>query len=283
MGKKTSKRKQKLYKMKGCSNRKSQKQGRKHRGGSEPLAYTGEKIYFQSNPFLAYPGKGGGSNSLNPETIMPTNTNGVDKTIPNTGPVFQGSATGPTNQSTMQRGGNCGACSNINVPNMSGGGCDCGKLFGGSRSKSGGCGPACLAPLALLGGNKSQRGGTWAPQGFVGKPWTPSPSGWPGVNDSRNYLDYNQYKVDPRNAMVNVGSNPPFLIGGKKRRGRKSRKQRGGALSNFLTQDLINLGRQAQFSVGSAYNGINGYPAAVNPLPWKDQLTHGSYIKNAIL
>jgi len=279
MGKKTLKRQQKLYKMKGCSKRKSRKHGRTHRGGSGPLAYTGEKIHFQSNPFLAYTGKGG-AGTLTPETIMYTNTNGVDKTMPNTGPEFQGST--PTNTGFIHRGGTCNTCSNIN---MTGGGCDCGKLFGGGRGKLfgggrgklGGCGPTCLS-----GGNNLQKGGTWAPQGFVGKSWTPTPSGWPGVNSSRNYLDYNQYKVDPQTAMVNVGPNPPFLNGGKKRRGKKSRKQRGGALFNFLTQDVINLARQAQFGVGSTYNGINGYSRPVNPLPWKDQLPHGSSI-NALL
>jgi hypothetical protein len=253
MVKKTSKRHQKLYKMKGCSNKKTKKCGRRHSGG---LAYTGEKMVFPSNPFLAYTGRGGAS-SLKPEAIMPTNTNGLDKTMPNTGPVSQGGNI-PTNQGLMQRGG-----------------CDCGKLFGGTRSKKGGMCPSCLA-----GGKKWQKGGTWAPQGLIGKPWSPSPSGWPGVNGSRNYLDYNQYKVDPQTALINVGPNPPFLIGGKKRRGKKSRKQRGGALSNFIMQDLINLGRQTQFGFGSAYNGINGFPAPVNPLPWKDQLTHESSISS---
>ena len=47
---------------------------------------------------------------------------------------------------------------------------------------------------------------------------------------------------------------------------------RGGALSNFFSQDLINLGRQTQFGVGSVYNGLTGYAAPVNPLPWKDQM-----------
>ena len=53
---------------------------------------------------------------------------------------------------------------------------------------------------------------------------------------------------------------------------RKSRKQRGGALDNFLSQDLINLGRQFEFGLGSAYNALTGYAAPVNPMPWKGQL-----------
>ena len=273
MVKKTSKRNQKVYKMKGCSKNKSRKNSGSHRGGSEPLAYTGEKMQFPTNPFLAYNGTGGSgcSNSLSPASLMNTNTNGADATMPNTGPEFQGVSNITTNQSLGQRGGNCG----------------CGQMLtGGGRSKKGGVCPMCIAPLTLLGGKNKQKGGTWAPQGVIGKPWTPSPSGWPGVNEySRNYLDYNQYKADPQTAMINVGSNPPFLTGGKKHRRRKNtKKQRGGALSNFLMQDFVNLGRQAQFGVGSTYNGINGYAAPVNPLPWKDQFSNGALnIRNALL
>jgi hypothetical protein len=150
-------------------------------------------------------------------------------------------------------GGCCGSCGTA----MTGGGCGCDKLFGGKKSW------------------KKQKGGnTWAPQGLIGRPWTPSPYGWPGVDGvagDRNFLAYNSYKVDPQTAMVNVGPNPPFL-GGKRRKG--SRKQKGGQLSNFIGQDLVNLGRQIEYGFGSAYNGINGYAAPINPLPWKDQLTH---------
>jgi hypothetical protein len=39
-----------------------------------------------------------------------------------------------------------------------------------------------------------------------------------------------------------------------------------------MTQDLINLGRQFQFGLGSAYNALAGYSSPVNPLPWRDQL-----------
>jgi len=53
--------------------------------------------------------------------------------------------------------------------------------------------------------------------------------------------------------------------------GGKKKRQRGGTLSNLLSQDLINLGRQFQFGIGSAYNALAGYSAPVNPMPWKDQ------------
>ena len=67
--------------------------------------------------------------------------------------------------------------------------------------------------------------------------------------------------------MVAAGANRPFSIGG-----RRGRKQKGGTTSNFLSQDLINLGRQFQYGVGSVYNGLLGYSAPVNPMPWKGQL-----------
>jgi hypothetical protein len=68
--------------------------------------------------------------------------------------------------------------------------------------------------------------------------------------------------------MISTGAQPPFSIGGSK----KSRKQKGGTLSNFMTQDLVNLGRQINFGLGSAYNALAGYAPPTNPLPWKGQL-----------
>jgi hypothetical protein len=130
---------------------------------------------------------------------------------------------------------------------------------------------------AKSGGKKSQCGGNPGipyPNGLAGSPWTPAISGWPGVDGiqgDRNHFPLNTYKNDISRQMVDVGPNPPFVVGGRKRR---TQKQRGGTLSNFLTQDLVNLGRQVQFGVGSAYNALSGYSAPVNPLPWKDQYTH---------
>ena len=141
--------------------------------------------------------------------------------------------------------------------------------------QKGGC---TMCSSSLVGG-QNMKGGTGNngipyPNGLVGSPWTPAISGWPGVDGvsgNRNYLAPNEYKVDPQTAMIATGANPPFSIGGGKNR-RKSKKQKGGNLSNLFSQDLINLGRQLQFGVGSAYNGITGYASPVNPLPWKDQL-----------
>ena len=56
----------------------------------------------------------------------------------------------------------------------------------------------------------------------------------------------------------------------------KNRKQNGGGFSNFLAQDLINVGRQIQYGLGTAYNGIAGYEPSASPLPWKGQFQYGS-------
>jgi hypothetical protein len=146
------------------------------------------------------------------------------------------------------------------------GGCGCGLQAGGQK---GGCCGACST--SMLGG--AGNNGIPYPNGLAGSPWTPALKDWPGVdgvNGNRNYLALNEYKVDPQTAMIATGANPPFSVGG----GKKSRKQKGGALSNFLTQDLINLGRQFQYGVGSTYNGLLGYSSPVNPMPWKGQLTN---------
>lgn len=144
----------------------------------------------------------------------------------------------------------------------------------------GGCGPMCAAPLLLAGGQRMKGGsgnnGIPYPNGLVGSPWTPASSGWPGVggvDGNNNYLALNKLLVDPQTAMVATGAQRPFT-GGKKK------KQRGGNLSNLLSQDLINLGRQFQHGIGSAYNGISGYSSPVNPMPWKGQLPNTSSLSS---
>ena len=275
MGKKSLKN-QKIYKMTCCSTNKS-----KRRLGGSQLAYTGEQpIQTGPNPFLAYTGKGGKGGINLPPAVdvmnpnLPFNPYGANPALPNTGPIPLGYATTPTNMgSAIQQGGSCGSCS---MPLMTGGSCGSCSM---PLMKGGSCGGGVLA-----GGKKKQRGGkTIDPQGLVGSPWNTSPATWPGVDGidgNRNYLAYNNYKVDPQTALISVGANPPFLYGGKKTKGKKTRgkkrstrrRQRGGALSNFLGQDFINLGRQIQYGVGSAYNGLNGYPAPTPVLPWQGQL-----------
>jgi hypothetical protein len=144
-------------------------------------------------------------------------------------------------------------------------------MIGGKNHRSD-CRCSECKNMSMKGGLKGGNAGIPYPNGLVGSPWTPSSSGWPGVDGipgDRNYLAYNDYKVDPQTAMISTGANPPFSVGGRRTRRRgKKHGQKGG----FLTDDLVNLGRQFQFGVGSAYNALSGYPAPVNPLPWKGQL-----------
>jgi hypothetical protein len=270
MTKKSSRRRQKIYKMKGCS-----KQTRKsYLGGSSdsPLAYTGSSVSSQTNPFLAYTGKGGAYN-----------INASNPTIPNTGPIPNGNII--YNSTANQRGGSCPSCS---VPLMNGGGCGCGlRIFsggsknnltsmgfmvGGTRHRNG-CKCSKCKNIRMSTVMKGGNAGIPYPNGLVGSGWGPSPSELPGADyipGDRNYYPNNQYLVDPQTSMVNVGANPPFLKGGRRR------KQKGGTLSNFIGQDLINLGRQFQFGLGSAYNALTGYASPINPMPWKGQFPVGA-------
>ena len=50
----------------------------------------------------------------------------------------------------------------------------------------------------------------------------------------------------------------------------KTSMYKGGGL---IPQDLVNLGRDFEFNLKSAYNSLNGYKAPVDPLPYKGQLT----------
>jgi hypothetical protein len=141
---------------------------------------------------------------------------------------------------TAQNGGTCNACSNSPV------------MAGGSFYK-----PA--APM---------------PGPFIGQAWTPSISGWPGVDgigNNRNYLADNLYKVDPQTMMK---------LGGSKRIKNKSMNKRGGGL---IPQDLVNLGRDLSFNFKSAYNSLNGYSAPTDPLPYRDQLSSSISSKRIII
>jgi hypothetical protein len=260
---KTNKRRQKVYKMKGCS-RKNRK-GCLGGGGASNvnLSYPTNNIKFAPNPFLAYTGKGGSCSTNSAMLQVPQNTDGANAAYPSTGPVVTGFNF--LNPQGTQHGGSCGSCGSP-------------FQFGGIQTE----------PLVMKGGHcpecsLAMKGGSAVPNGLIGSAWTPNSGGWPGVDgidNNRNHLPHNNYSPnDVSRQMISTGANPPFSIGGRKTRsnklnkGKKGKKgQRGGVLSNLLSQDFINLGRQAQFGLGSAYNAINGYSAPVNPLPWKGQL-----------
>ena len=201
----------------------------------------------------------GGSN---PDMNLAYPSNNVP-TVPNPNLAYTRPASGPA----------AGGFNFLNPQSVIKGGCGCGVQAGGQRGGS--CSMCATSPL-MTGGNKCKmtggagNNGIPYPNGLAGAPWTPASSGWPGVDGvggNRNYLAPNEYNVDPQTSMVAAGANRPFSIGG-----RRGRKQKGGTTSNFLSQDLINLGRQFQYGVGSVYNGLLGYSAPVNPMPWKGQL-----------
>lgn len=259
-GKKSKK--QKLYRMKGCSKNHTRKC---YKGGYSDkynltLAYPMTNVRSIPNPNLAYTGKGGSNcGSITPTNLaITTNTNGSNPLYPNTGPA-------PTGfnflNSSAQRGGTCnGVCSGINVVGQSGGknikhrnGCRC---------------SGCKKKYSMRGGTGNN--GIPYPNGLTGQSWGPA-GNWPGTSNiagNFNHYSLNTYNNDVSRQMKDVGPSYPYTyMGGKKR------KMRGGNLTNFLAQDLINLGRQINYTMGSAYNNIQGYSAPTNPLPWKDQLS----------
>ena len=234
---KSHRKNQKMYKMKGCSNK-----TRKNLGKGKRKRINADKDIVAPLPipvplvFSSRTRVGGGSScsdNLTPSLQMPLNTNGTNPTMPNTGPLVNGQGTPFLNPLGSQNGG-----------------CNCGTSFGGGKK--------------MKGGNL----GIPYPNGVVGQEWSSnSGPGVNGVQGDSNYLALNNYKVDPQTAMIATGAQPPFSVGGNRSK-QKTKKQRGG----FIGQELINLGRQIQFGLGSAYNGINGYSAPVNPQSWRGQI-----------
>ena len=145
--------------------------------------------------------------------------------------------------------------------------CNVKHIMGRSMGVAGGSCGCGLPQGAIQQGGNFYKPAAPIPGPFVGQAWTPQVSGWPGVNgisSDRNYLADNLYPVDPQTMMQ---------LDGGKRRVRGSRKSRGGGL---IPQDLVNLGRNISFNIGSAYNAINGYTAPVNPLPYMDQFPNST-------
>lgn len=256
MPKKSYKRKQKLYKMVGCS----RKTCKNHLGGSADvnLAYTGKPVPTIPNPFLAYTGKGGSSN-------IPINTDAANPLYPNTGPVSNGADT-IYNNASQQRGGGCN-CGGLMTGGGTGGGtCPfCKFMSGGTKHRDGCMCSRCKSSSFLMKGGNS---GIPYPDGTVGTPYTPDslPGSLGTAPGDSNFYPLNTYTFDTPLKMISTSSG-----GGRRRKNKYNKTQRGGNVTNFIGQDLINLGRQFQFGVGSAYNALAGYSAPVNPLPWKDQ------------
>ena len=152
-----------------------------------------------------------------------------------------------------------------------GGGCGCDKIIGGGREYS----TASSQRNTMKRGRGSLRGGCGCGLGsqsggssngvLIGSPWTADISSWPGVQGVpgvTNHYNLNEYRsFDPQTQM---GSE-------RGQNGGTRKNKRGGGL---IPQDLVNMGRNMMFGVGSAYNSLSGYQAPVNPLPYKDQLVN---------
>lgn len=271
--------KQKMHYMVGCSTKTCKKnKNKKYLGGSPFFAYPDNNIERVPNPHLAYTGGSNLPDNHIPDNI-PLNPDGENPNLPNTGPVYSGVDT-----IRLRVGGKqhtcCKCCKCKN--------CQHKKTKGVKNIKSRTCCSCCTCKncehkkMKQKGGNNGKY-----PDGLVGTPWTPNSFSNEHIPGNDNHYALNTYDNDVSRQMVDVGANPPYLYlnGGKKhnlnKKGKKTKmtkkmKQKGGNLSNFLAQDLINLGRQAQFGLGSAYNALAGYQQPVNPLPWKDQMSHNS-------
>lgn len=220
-----------------------QRNTRRHRHGGASLAYPSQNVPKYSNTHLAYTG--------NPQ---------LSKTYP-----AQGPALGGFNFIVPQTGGRRSAL----LSNKHRKCCKCHvcKHHKHTSRKS----------RKIRGGSCHSNGGIPYPNGLLGSPWTPSPTTWPGVDGipmNNNHLQHNTYTpVDISRQMLNIGAQPPHSYSGGKRRNRKHKTLKGGTLSNFMLDDLSNLGNMIPYTLGQQFNSFNGYEQPVNPLPYKDQFT----------
>jgi hypothetical protein len=150
---------------------------------------------------------------------------------------------------------------------------------------------------------------------FVGKPWTPN-FGWPtinGISGDRNYLEHNNYLVDPQTQIMPYNFRNGWAQGGGKSRRRKvggwryssstssstsseedkkpavvgkglkgkkhvrkSKKSKGKTVKRgggLIPQPLVNVTNDVMFNLNSAYSALNGQQQPVNPSPYMDQMT----------
>ena len=132
------------------------------------------------------------------------------------------------------------------------------------RGGSCGCTSGCNSmPAPMMGGGADfYKPASPIPGPFTGDPWTAS--SWPGENgvgSDSNYYEQNLYHQDPQTMMT---------VGGRRKKSKKNKKLGGG----LIPDSILNLGRSASYNMGSSFNQLAGYPAPVNPLPFKDQLTN---------
>ncbi len=109
---------------------------------------------------------------------------------------------------------------------------------------------------------------------LIGSPYSATNlPGQAGVDGVSNYYPHNNYTpFDPQTQNIIQERDQTSLVGGSRRR-RKHKSKKGKRGGGFLPQDLVNVGRNLTFGLGSAYNAFNGYPAPVNPMPYEGHLT----------
>ena len=111
------------------------------------------------------------------------------------------------------------------------------------------------------------------PPALVGPSWTPTSIGSNhyALNKYDNQVDRNSIQ---ERSQINLSVNPWGKMWGgkrkKRRKGRRSLKQKGGAwIDKIMPADLLNIGRYASYNAGNIYNGYYGYNPTVNPMPWQ--------------
>ena len=128
------------------------------------------------------------------------------------------------------------------------------------------------------GGNSMIGGMVSSPaSGPVGYAWNGgNPATWPGVvsgENTNNVTMSNHLKASPNG--IAVGGVDPYsgssnMSGGKYRKNKKNKKnnQKGG-----FFQEIVNLGRGAQYGLNSGYYNLIGkqQPISQNPYPTQDQ------------
>lgn len=126
--------------------------------------------------------------------------------------------------------------------------------------------------IGLTGGNCTTclNGGSTA-NALIGAPWSATNS---ETQPSSNHYAQNMYdKADPQ-LMMQVRGGKRRGVKGSRGQVRKSKRRglNGGALMDLVPSDLVNLGRDVTYNVGSAYSSLTGATQPVNPNVTEQQL-----------
>jgi len=272
---KNTSKKQKMYKMKGCSHlaRKTEKCplcGKKGGSPDMPLAYTGQMVPSVPNPYLAYTRQMGG--------VKHMGQMGGVKQMGYMGGVKQMGQMGYMG-GVKQMGGNKFAYNNtqgiLAVNKL-----PVGSNLNASFQRGGGV-------IGGPGGIPGYQPAAFYPDGTVGNSWTPATGGLPGVDgvsSNRNFLSLNTYPNDPQTQNIidertvyNYG-----LKGGRSREARggkyrtKSKKaRRGGALlglNQMIPTDILNPLRSTSYNLQGSLAAMQGRTQPPSPLPENSQL-----------